>query len=458
MRNPTLNVALFALLTTAALADQGSFTNKGGSGSGGTGIGVSSPVASPAGTLSLNCPGTTINQCAGGNLTYASNDGTTVISASFTSGSFAEACAGGGKGGHVTCGYSFSGNFSGTLTINGAVQAIVGVTYQAFDIGGPASGVTGYNSAYAPFYYFDTEQIHRSDDLVGTNQISFGSQGSGVGQFYGAYGIALDSAGRIYIADTYNCRIVRIDDMSGANWLEYGSCGSGQGQFYDPSGIALDSTGKIYVMDSGNSRLVRIDDMTGANWIAYGSPGTGSGQFASYLTSLAVDSAARIYVADTGNKRIVRIDDMTGANWTALTQGLQSPVAVALDSSGKIYIADAESYQPAVIRVDDMTGANLISLFTGANGGLNSIAVDTSGMVFLGAGGVKIVDGMAAVLDSSGTIGPIGPAYVFAVTPVRLPAQRPAAIILSPTTLNFSQDPGVTVRRTSPSPISEAAP
>ena len=175
-------------------------------------------------------------------------------------------------------------------------------------------------------------------------------------------------------------------------------------------------------MDSGNFRVVRIDDLTGANWIAYGSPGAGSGQFAAYLTSLAVDSAARIYVADTGNKRIVRIDDMTGANWTALTQGLQSPVAVTLDSSGKIYIADAESYQPAVIRVDDMTGANLTSLFTGANGGLNSIAVDTSGMVFLGAGGVKIVDGMAAVLDSSGTIGPIGPAYVFAVTPVKLPS------------------------------------
>ena len=456
----TLALALFVISIPWACADQGSFTNSGGSGSGGAGISVTSPVASPAGTLSMNCPGVGPTTCSGGGLTFSSNDGTTLISAVFTSGTFAEGCAGGGKGGHVTCGYSFAGYFSGTLTVNGAAQAIIGVTYQGFDVSGgtaPPTGTTAYNSAYTPFYYSDTEQIHRSDDLQGTNQISFGSQGSDVGQFYGAYGIALDSTGRIYIADTYNCRVVRIDDMNGTNWTSFGTCGAGQGEFYDPSGIALDAAGKIYIMDSGNCRVVRIDDLTGANWIAYGAVCSGNGQFAQYLTSLAVDSAARIYVADTGNKRLVRIDDMTGANWTVLTQSpvvngvsysLQSPIAVALDATGRIYIADAETYQPAVIRVDDMTGSNWTSLFTGPNGGLNSIAIDSSGMVFLGAGGVKVVDGMAAVLSSSGAIGPIGPAYVYAVTPLKVPAPRPAAVSLSPSALSFAQDPGVFASQT----------
>ena len=122
--------------------------------------------------------------------------------------------------------------------------------------------------------------------FTGTNLISFGSQGSGVGQFYGAYGIALDALGRIYVADTYNCRIVRMDDMNGTNWTVYGgTCGSGPGLFSDPSGIAVDAAGKIYVMDSGNSQVVRVDDMNGANWAAYGSPGSGTGQFVQGLQS-----------------------------------------------------------------------------------------------------------------------------------------------------------------------------
>ncbi len=319
---PILVFALLAISMTPASADQGSFTNSGGSTSVGSGVTVNSNVADPAGTLTLNCPAVATGVAPGGSFTYLSNDGTTTISASFTSGTFAESCSGGGRGGHITCGYSFTGYFSGTWTVNGAAQAIIGVTYQGFGTGGAAaSGTTAYNSAYTPFYYSDSEQILRSDDLQGTNQISFGSQGSDVGQFYGAYGIALDPTGRIYVADTYNCRVVRIDDMNGTNWTSYGgTCGSGPGQFYDPSGIAVDSAGKIYVMDTGNSRVVRMDDMSGANWIAYGTVGSGVGQFAQYLTSLAVDSSGPDLHCGYRKHGVVRIDDMNGTNWTALTQ------------------------------------------------------------------------------------------------------------------------------------------
>ena len=451
----TLVLTLVAFLAPMAYADQGGFSNSGGSTRVSSGVMINSNVATPSGTLTLNCPTTAPGRCAGGSFTYVSSDGTMTLSASFTSATFAESCAGGGRGGHVTCGYSFTGYISGTWTVNGSAQAVTGVTYQRFGTGGVAAqGTTAYNSAYTPFYYSDSEQIFRSDDLQGTNQVSFGSQGSDVGQFYGAYGIALDPAGRIYIADTYNCRIVRIDDMSGTNWTSYGgTCGSDPGQFYDPSGIAVDSAGEIYVMDTGNSRIVRVDDMNGTNWISYGTVGSGVGQFASYV-SVAVDASNRIYVADTGNQRIVRIDDMTGTNWTVLAQSppvngvshsFYSPVAVALDSAGKIYVADDAYYAPAVIRVDDMTGANWTSLYVGASGGagLNSISVDSSGIVFTGGGGVNLVDNMAGVLTSSGTIGPLGSYYVFGVTPVPLPSPRPSAISFSPASLTFAnQDIG----------------
>jgi hypothetical protein len=451
----TLVLALLAFLTPMAYADQGGFSNSGGSTQVSSGVIIHSNVATPAGTLTVNCPQTAPARCAGGSFSYVSNDGTMTLSASFTSATFTESCSGGGRGGHVSCGYSFTGYISGTWSLNGAAQAVNGVTYQGFGTGGAAArGTTAYNSAYSPFYYSDTEQIHRSDDLQGTNQISFGSYGGDVGQFYGASGIALDPTGRIYIADTYNCRIVRVDDMTGTNWISYGgTCGSGQGQFYDPSGIAVDSAGGIYVMDTGNSRLVRIDDMTGTNWISYGTVGSGVGQFASFVW-VAVDASNRIYVADTGNQRIVRIDDMTGTNWTVLTQSppvngvsqsFYSPAAVALDSAGKIYVADNEYYAPALIRVDDMTGANWTSLYLGPSGsaGANSIAVDAGGTVFIGGGGVRLVDNMAVVLTSSGTIGPLGSYYVFGVTPVPVPSPRPSALSFSPATLTFAlQDIG----------------
>jgi hypothetical protein len=338
--------------------------------------------------------------------------------------------------------------------MNGATQAISGVTHQGFGTGGAAArGTTAYNSAYTPFYFSNSGQILRSDDVNGTNLISYGTQGSDVGQFYGAYGIALDSADRIYIADTYNGRVVRIDDMNGTNWTSFGTWGSDVGQFMDLSGISVDSSGRIYVMDTGNNRLVRMDDMNGTNWTTMSGIGSGVGQFAQYVAPVAFDASGRIYVADAGNKQIVRMDDMNGTNWTTLTQSpvintyiysLQSPVGVAVDAAGKIYIADAEYYQPAVVRVDDMTGANWTSIYLGASSTPHSIAVDSSGMVLVGGGGAQIVDNMVGVLTSSSALTQYyGPYYVFGATPVPVPSPHPSAISFSPATLTFAdQDIG----------------
>ena len=449
-------LALLVFLAPLAYADQGSFTNSGGSASAGSGVSISSTVANPAGTLTMTCAAAGPTLCSGGSLSFASNDGTTLITASFTSGKYVEGCSGGGRGGHVSCSWSFTGYFSGTLSVNGQSQAINGTTSQYFGTSGvEGAGTTAYNSAYTPFYYSDSEQILRTDDINGTNQISYGSGGSGVGNFYGAYGIALDSAGRIYVADTYNCRVVRIDNMNGDNWTEYdslGGCGNGPGQFYEPTGIAVDSLGRIYIMDPYNEQFIRMDDITGANWTVFNSIGAGAGQLYTF-NNVTVDSANRIYIADGGNNRVVRMDDMAGTNFTSFTQSqpvgpyiysLSGPVAVALDSAGRIYVAENNGPTPTVIRVDDMTGANWASIVVGGNG-LNSIAVDSSGIVFAGGGGVHLVDGMGGELDSSGTIAPYGPYYIFGITPVPLPTPRPSAVSFSPPNpLAFTQNIGGT--------------
>src|SRR6266446_6262912 len=407
LMNKTLVLALLAFLTPMAYADQGGFSNSGGSTQVNSGVIIYSNVATPSGTLTINCPATAPGRCAGGSFTYLSNDGTMTLSASFTSAAFTESCSGGGRGGHVSCGYSFTGYIGGTLTVNGVAQAITGVTHQGFRTGGAAAvGTTAYNSAYTPFYFSNSGQILRSDDLNGTNLISYGTQGSDVGQFYGAYGIALDSAGRIYVADTYNSRVVRIDDMNGTNWTTFGTSGSAVGQFMNPSGISVDSAGRIYVMDTGNNQLVRMDDMNGANW-----------------TTLTQSPVINGYI-----------------------YSLQSPIGVAVDPAGKIYVADAEYYQPAVIRVDDMTGVNWTSIYLGSTATPHSIAVDSSGMVLVGGGGAQIVDNMMGVLTSSSALTQYyGPYYVFGATPALVPSPRPSALSFSPTTLTFAdQDIGTT--------------
>src|SRR6266851_2450879 len=406
--NKTLVVlALLIFLTPMAYADQGGFYNSGVSTQVSSGVIINSTVATPPGTLTINCPTTAPGHCAGGSFNYVSNDGTTTLSASFTSATFAESCSGGGRGSRYSCAYSFTGHISGTLTVNGVAQAINGVTNQVFGTGGAAArGTSAYNSAYTPFYFSNSGQILRSDDLDGTNLISYGTQGSDVGQFYGAYGIALDSVGRIYVADTYNSRVVRIDDMNGTNWTSFGTSGSAVGQFMNPSGISIDSAGRIYVMDTGNNQLVRMNDMNGTNW-----------------TTLTQSPVINSYI-----------------------YSLQSPIGVAVDAAGKIYIADAEYYQPAVVRVDDMTGANWTSIYLGANATPNSIAVDSSGMVLVGGGGAQIVDNMVVVLTSSSALTQYyGPYYVFGATPAPVPSPRPSALSFSPTTLTFAdQDIGTT--------------
>ena len=85
-------------------------------------------------------------------------------------------------------------------------------------------------------------------------------------QFNRPFGIAVDSSGRIYVADTANDRVVRMDDMTGRGWVALGTTGRGAGQFEAPRAIFVDSQGRIYVADTLNNRIVSMDDMTGRGW------------------------------------------------------------------------------------------------------------------------------------------------------------------------------------------------
>jgi hypothetical protein len=450
---------LFVFAAPRAFANQLILNSTGGTATLGTDVKINgSTVANPAGTLSIDCPITTISSgtyaiiynCSAGSFTYQSTDGTTAVSAPFGTAALTLTASGGGKGGNIHYYYSFAGNFSGTETVNGVAGAIKGEANASI---GPLSAkigtgsataccvAAGVNSAYTPLYVSDYSfsQLVRSDDLWGANKQVFGGTGTGVNQFYGPHGVTVDGSGRIYVVDTFNCRIVRMNDITGAGWTTFGTCGSGTGQFSTAAtDITLDAGGKIYVVDTGNNRVVRIDDMVGTNWTTLGNGGSAT-NLLSGPQGVAVDAAGKIYVADSANSRIVRVEDITGTNWTTLKQSpvingyiysFASPAHVALDPTGRIVVGDGSK----VIRVDDMTGANWT--WTNVSTTIAGLSVDDSGTTFVaGSGsGLAIIDDIAtgAGFDTSNLVTQPGGIYA-----VPVPAPVPA-VTVAPSTLTYA--------------------
>ena len=450
-----LVVTLPLLLVSPASAGNLLLSASGGTFTMGTVVGstvslTGATTASPAGSISFSCTVSSIGgtypvvyACTAGGFTFTSNDGSTTVSGTFTTAAVDEWIYGGGKGGKTHYSYEFVGAFSGVETLNGVSAAVngeivVNVGTFTYPLGSTTAGAstTGINWDYAPFYVADYSfsRIIRVDDIFGTNELSYGSTGTGVGQFYGTSGIARDSSGRIYIGDLYNARIVRIDDMTGKNWTTFGTYGSGANQFsYATGDIAIDSQGRIYVMDIGNGRIDRFDDMTGKNWTTFGTPGTGVNQFEG-ASGIALDAAGNIYIADQGNGRIVEMADMTGTNWTTL-----SPVGsvnhVAIDPQSRI-IWGVNAGTTTVSRVDNMTGANEVTLAVG-NGAvaINGIQVASDGTTFVATqyGGEMLFDDIttgAGFLSNNLISQPSG----IAVVPVPNPVP---AVKLPTTTMTF---------------------
>ena len=119
------------------------------------------------------------------------------------------------------------------------------------------------------------------------------------GHFRGPRGIAVDRAGRVFVADRGYCRI-QVFNQDGGFLYMWGTRGSAPGQFLSPWNLALDAAGQVYVTDAFNHR-VQVFTAGGAFLRAWGTHGAAPGQF-TQPGGIAVDGDGNVFVSDRNDR------------------------------------------------------------------------------------------------------------------------------------------------------------
>ncbi len=206
----------------------------------------------------------------------------------------------------------------------------------------------------------------------------FGGDGGAAtsAQLHSPSGIAVDSAGNWYIADTSNNRIRMVTPAGVISTI----AGTGDSsQLNSPRGIAIDGSNNLYVADSGNNDVRKI------------TPSGTMTTIASQLNnpvSVALDAQGSVYIADSGNNRIVQV---TAAGTAGTFAKINAPLAVAVDASGNVFAADAAHVWKIA------SGGTPASLITGLS--------SPGGMAFASDGTLIIADTGANVIRRVSTSG-----------------------------------------------------
>lgn len=314
--------------------------------------------------------------------------------------------------------------------------------------------------------------------IAGTGAFGFqGDNGLGTQALIGdVHGIAADATGNVYISDTTNSRVRRIDATSGnittfAGGDTRGYAGDGaaatSAQLTLPAGLAVDSAGNVYVADYGNNTVRKIDTKgmisTFAGTGTYGYSGDGGPAGKAMLAtpvSLAVDPAGNVYIGEVGNLDIRKVT--ADGNIQTVAKNLDAE-SIAVDAAGDIFYPNYVTSTVQEVRPGGQqvtVAGNGTMGFSGDNGPaafaqLNlpyGIAMDGTGNLYVADTGNSVIRkltpstyGVGAIVNAaSGLAGPVTPGEIVTIYgaglgPANLTVNTPGAGLYG------SQLAGVTV-------------
>ena len=273
-------------------------------------------------------------------------------------------------------------------------------------------------------------------------------------------GIAVDSAGNLYIADQGNGRIREVSNGVITTLAGNGTQGfsgdngpAASAQLSYPSDVALDSVGNLYIVDTGNVRVRKVSNGVITTFAGDGTAGSinnpaASARFAMPV-GIAVDLAGNLYIAESGNRLIREIsngvvttvagngvDGYSGDDGPATSAALSGPTGVAIDRTGRIYIADSENSRIRLLTpvVSPCTySVSATTLQAPASGGNLTVSVQTA------ASCAWTVTGPPSWITVSGASSGAGPATVTLVAVPNTGAARSAMVSIAGVSVTINQ-------------------
>jgi hypothetical protein len=205
-------------------------------------------------------------------------------------------------------------------------------------------------------------------------------------------GVAVDSSGNVYVADTNDNAVKEI--LAAGGYTTVNTLGSG---FNLPAGVAVDRSGNVYVADAGNNAVKEI--LAAGGYTRVNTLGSGF----SKPNGVAVDGSGNVYVADAGNNAVKEI--LAAGGYTTINtlgSGFNDPSGVAVDGSGNVYVADAgDNAVKEILAAGGYTTVNTLGSGFNLPAG---VAVDGHGNLFVADADNNRVEELAL---SGGNFGPV---------------------------------------------------
>ena len=175
---------------------------------------------------------------------------------------------------------------------------------------------------------------------------------TGTGSFDSGNYMFIDRYGSIYVSDSVGCQVIRFSPNS-SDFLTIagnGTAGNQSNQLNNPLGIYVDDNLTLYIADAGNYRIQMWKYAASFGLTVAGNETYGSSLVQLSPSAIVVDKNGYMYIVDSDNNQVVRwapnatsgvcIVACTGAFFGSGANELSSPVSLAFDSSGSLYVSD----------------------------------------------------------------------------------------------------------------------